>query len=181
MWLWTWFCKVPYNIWPVIGPVLVIEPGKFAWTFYQQLQVSHSIKSLTIWYVGINGRCYTCVCRLKGIRKTAAWGQVHHFVSKKVCALGPQSSKTKKQLNGDATCTCRYMQATICGSEPQSLHKAVLIGVQTLVLQHTCPQAAAFLIPFSHYRYWIAWMFTGENTHRTDLSTEWLQVERNIG
>ena len=29
------------------GPVLVIEPGKFAWTFYRQLLVSHSIKSLT--------------------------------------------------------------------------------------------------------------------------------------
>ena len=27
-------------------------------------------------------------------------------------------------------------------AEPQSLHKAVLIRVQALVLQHTCPQAA---------------------------------------
>ena len=60
----------------------------------------------------------------------------------------------RQRTNGDATCTCRYMQATICGSEP--LHKAVLIGVQILVLQRTCPQAAAFLIPFSQWNSEIA-------------------------
>ena len=31
--------KCPHTIWPG-SPVLVIEPGKFAWMFYQQLQVS---------------------------------------------------------------------------------------------------------------------------------------------
>ena len=72
------------------------------------------------------------------------------------------------QTNGDVTCTCRYMQVTICGSEP--LHKAVLIRMQTLVLQHTCPQAAAFLIPFSQYRSRIACFFVGENILRLDLS-----------
>ena len=38
-----------------------------------------------------------------------------------------------KEINGDATCTCKYMQATICGSEP--LHKAVLIRIQTVALR----------------------------------------------
>ena len=68
------------------------------------------------------------------------------------CALnGKYGALTRRQrTNGDATCTCRYMQATICGSKP--VHKAVLIRVQTLVLQHTCPPAGAFLIPFSQYR-----------------------------
>ena len=32
-----------------------------------------------------------------------------------------------------------FVQATICESEPQSLHKAVLIRVQTFVLQRICP------------------------------------------
>ena len=32
-----------------------------------------------------------------------------------------------KETNGDATCTCSYMQSTICGSEP--LHMTVLTGV----------------------------------------------------
>ena len=73
-----------------------------------------------------------------------------------------------KETNGDATCTCRYMQATICGSEP--LHMDVLIRVQTLVLWHTCPQATTFLIPFSQYRSRIAFIFIGENIHRPDVS-----------
>ena len=73
-----------------------------------------------------------------------------------------------KETNGDATSTCRYMQATICGSEP--LHKAVLIRVQTVVLQHTCPQAAAFLIPFSQSRSQIACFFIGENILWPDFS-----------
>ena len=40
-----------------------------------------------------------------------------------------------KEMNCNATCTWRYMEATICGSEP--LHKAVLIRVQTFVLRNT--------------------------------------------
>ena len=95
------------------------------------------------------------VCWLKGIRKAAAWGKVHRLVS----CLHSGHYHQRQRTNGDATCTCRYMQATICGSEPQSLHKAVLIGVQILVLQRTCPQVAAFLILYSQYRSWIAFIF----------------------
>ena len=140
--------KFPYNIWPGVASTsdwarkvcLDILPTA---TDFTQYQVTNK------WYVGISGRCYTC---LKGIRKAAAWGKVHRLVS---CLHYHQRQRT----NGDAICTCRYMQATICGSEPQSLHKAVLIGVQTLVLQHTSPQAAAFLILFIQYRSWIAFIF----------------------
>ena len=73
-----------------------------------------------------------------------------------------------KETNRDATCTCRYTQAMICGTEP--LHKAVLIRVQTLVLQHNCPQAAAFLIPFSQHKSQIVSIFVGENILWLDLS-----------
>ena len=73
----------------------------------------------------------------------------------------------RQRTNGDATCTYRYMQATICGSEP--LHKAVLIAVQILVLQRTYPQAAAFLIPFSQCSSQTAFIFVGENILQPDL------------
>ena len=59
------------------------------------------------------------------------------------------------------------MQATICGSKP--VHKAVLIRVQTLVLRHTCPPAAAFLIPFSQYTG--LFIFISENIYLIYLTT----------
>ena len=54
------------------------------------------------------------------------------------------------KLHAPAVNKLNQRQPTICGSEP--LHKADLIRVQTVVLQHTCSQAAALLIPFSRYR-----------------------------
>ena len=100
-------------------------------------------------HVGISGRCYVCVLSERD-QESSSLG------ARSVCT---RVTIKDKETNGDATCTCRYMEATICGSE--RLHKAVLIRLQTFVLQRTCHQAAAFLIPFSKYRPQLACIFVG--------------------
>ena len=117
---------------------------------------------------------YTCP------QTSEAWGKVHCWKGsgkqqpKGKCiarcgnkCLHSGHNHQRQGTNGDATATCRYMQAAIYGSEP--LHMAVLIGVQILVFQCTCPQAAAFLIPFSQCSSQIAFVFVGENTLQPDL------------
>ena len=91
---------------------------------------------------------YTCVLTERCQESSSLGASASLGVKTSVCTQA--TIIIDRETNGDATCTCRYTQPTVYGSEPP--HKAVLIGVQTVVLQHTCPWAAAFLVPFSWYR-----------------------------
>ena len=137
----------------------MIKPGKFAWMFCQQLRVSQ-VQVTNKRYVGIGGRClYVCVLTERD--QESSWLRESASLGVKT-SVGTQATIIKdKETNGDATCTCRYMRATRCGCEPQSLHKAVLIGVQAC-----STLAIRLLIPFSQYRSLIACIFLVENILR---------------
>ena len=71
---------------------------------------------------------YTCALTERNQESSSLRASASLGVKTSVCTQA--TIINDKETNGDATCTCRYVQATICGSEP--LHMDVLIRVQHL-------------------------------------------------
>ena len=109
---------------------------------------------------------YTCALTERDQESSILRASVSLGVKTSVCTRA--TIIKDKDTNGDATCTCRYMQATICGSEP--LHKADLIRVHTFVLQHTCPRVAVFWSLYFQSVQVLKNSFVGENFLEPDLS-----------